>query len=78
MVSTTELKVQDILENVSLIRDQKIAKLKLLEEDARGLQRAGSESAMVDDDGWYADLRIIEKALKKLGQGSRPEGASSL
>ena len=51
MVTFREMKVQEIVEDQSLTTDQKIARLRDIESEARGLQRAASESSMSDDDG---------------------------
>jgi len=57
MVTFKEMKIQEIVEDASLSTDEKIAKLREIECEARGLQRAASESPMADDDGWQDELR---------------------
>jgi hypothetical protein len=42
------------------------------QSEARALQRASSESAMNADDGWESDLRIVRKALDRLGAVEPP------
>ncbi|PWE53497.1 hypothetical protein DEM27_24980 [Metarhizobium album] len=77
-VTTIELKISDILDDPALPKEKKIAKLQKLEEEARALQRAATESPMVDDDGWQSDLRLVEKALGRLGEDTTKTGAATL
>ncbi|OJT97958.1 MAG: hypothetical protein BGN83_12580 [Rhizobium sp. 63-7] len=77
-VTTIELKISDILDDPALPKEKKIAKLQKLEEEARALQRAATESPMVDDDGWQSDLRLVEKALGRLGEDTAKTGAATL
>ena len=77
-VTTIELKISDILDDPALPKEKKIAKLQKLEEEARALQRAATESPMVDDDGWQSDLRLVEKALGRLGEDTAKTGAAPL
>ena len=78
MVTFSELKVQEIVENPALSVEQKIAELRGYESEARGLQRASSESSMNADDGWEDDLRQVRLALDKLGAVEPLKGAASL
>jgi hypothetical protein len=78
MVTFREMKVQDIVDDDALTTDQKIEKLRTIESEARALQRAASESAMDDDDGWQADLRLVRFALDKLGAQEPKKGAATL
>lgn len=78
MTRFNEMKVQLILDDKSLDRDEKIAALLDIESEARALQRAASESPMVDDDGWEGALRDVRKALDKLGWKEPEKGAASL
>ena len=78
MVTAKEMQIQEILENALLSRGTKIAGLRDIESEARGLQRAGSESAMADNDGWQDDLRLVRFALDKLGAKEPKKGAASL
>ena len=78
MVTYREMMVQEICEDESLTSEQKIEKLREIELEARGLQRAASESAMNSDDGWEGDLRAVRKALDKLGAVEPKKGAASL
>lgn len=78
MPTFRELKVLDIAEDDSLTTPEKIEKLREIESEARGLQRAASESAMNSDDGWEEDLMIVRKALDRLGAKEPPKGAASL
>jgi hypothetical protein len=78
MTSLNEMKVQQILDDKSLDKDEKIAALLEIESEQRALQRAASESPMVDDDGWEGALRDVRKALDKLGWEEPRKGAASL
>jgi hypothetical protein len=78
MVTYKEMRVQEIVDDDALSTEQKVKKLREIESDARALQRASSESAMNADDGWEADLRLVRKALDKLGAVEPPKGAASL
>lgn len=78
MVTFREMQVQEIVEDESLTTEQKIAKLRDIESEARGLQRAASESPMGDDDGWQDELRQVRIALDKLGAEEPKKGAASL
>lgn len=78
MVTFREMKVQEIVEDESLTTEEKIAKLRDIESEARGLQRAASESPMGDDDGWQDELRQVRIALDKLGAQEPKKGAASL
>ncbi|MCB1467297.1 MAG: hypothetical protein KDK08_09200 [Rhizobiaceae bacterium] len=78
MTSSTQLSVQQIVEDGQLPTAQKIKRLLQLESDARALQRAASESPMNDDDGWEDDLRQIRLELDKLGWDKPEKGAASL
>jgi hypothetical protein len=77
-VSTMELKIQTIRNEDGLSRQDRIAKLEKLRTEARALQRAASESAMVDDDGWYEDLHLIDTELESLGRDVQEKGAATL
>ena len=78
MVTYKEMMVQEIVDDAALSTDKKVEKLREIESDARALQRASSESAMNADDGWEADLRLVRKALDKLGAVEPRKGAASL
>ncbi|MCO5065086.1 MAG: hypothetical protein M9924_11820 [Rhizobiaceae bacterium] len=73
-----EMKVQSIMDDNSLDMDKKIEALLEIESEARALQRAASESPMVDDDGWEAALRDVRTALDRLGWEEPQKGAASL
>jgi hypothetical protein len=77
-VSTMELKLQEIRSETGLSRQEKIAKLEKLRSEARALQRAATESAMVDDDGWYEDVHLIDTELENLGRSVEEKGAATL
>lgn len=78
MATFREMRVLEIVENGALTNDQKVAELREIESEARGLQRAASESSMGDDDGWQDDLRQVRLALDKLGAKEPKKGAASL
>ena len=78
MVTYKEMMVQEIVDDAALSTEQKVKKLREIESDARALQRASSESAMNAHDGWEADLRLVRKALDKLGAVEPAKGAASL
>ena len=78
MATFREMRVLEIVEDGSLTRDQKIAELRDIESEARGLQRSASESPMGDDDGWQGDLREVRLALDRLGAKEPKKGAASL
>ena len=78
MVSFNILKAQGIVCDVSTTSDIKIERLREIETEARALQRAASESAMNDNDGWDDVLREVRLALDKLGATEPLKGAASL
>ncbi len=69
---------KDILSNDRLSRIEKIAKLQELLSEARGLQRAATESGMDPEDGVTRNLRDIELALDQLSAETRETGAATL
>ena len=77
-VSTMELKLQAIRDDTGLSRKEKIARLERLRTAARALQRAASESAMVEDDGWFEDVHLIDTELENLGRTVEEKGAATL
>lgn len=77
-VSTMELKLQAIRDDEGLSRKEKIARLERLRTEARALQRAATESAMVEDDGWYEDVHLIDVELENLGLTVEEKGAATL
>jgi CMP-2-keto-3-deoxyoctulosonic acid synthetase len=78
MVTFREMKVQEIVEDDGLSRQEKIEQLRAIETEARGLQRAASESPMNPGDGWDEELRDVRKALDDLGAEDLTTGAASL
>lgn len=78
MATFREMKVQAIVDDETLTTSQKIEKLRNIESEARALQRAASESAMNDDDGWQEDLRLVRHALDKFGVEEPKKGAATL
>ncbi|MGD9477253.1 hypothetical protein [Shinella sp. G-2] len=77
-VSTMELKLAAIRDDTGLARKEKIARLERLRTEARALQRAATESAMVEDDGWYEDVHLIDTELENLGRTVEEKGAATL
>jgi len=78
MTSFRSLKIHDIMDDEDLSVDDKIEQLREIESEARGLQRAASESPMNDSDGWDDDLRDVRLALDKLGAKEPLKGAATL
>jgi len=78
MVTFREMNIQRIVEDTALSNDDKIKELLELESEARGLQRAASESPMNADDGWESDLRQIRLQLERLGWEEPKKGAATL
>lgn len=77
-ITAMEKTVRDILRDGHMRRGRKIDRLLELQSEARGIQRAGSESTMSADDGLQDDLRVIEKALQQLGADVEEKGAATL
>ncbi|MGZ9723339.1 hypothetical protein [Rhizobium miluonense] len=77
-VTAMEKTVRDILHDGHLRKSGKIDRLRELQSEARGIQRAGSESSMSADDGLQDDLRVIEKALHDLHADTEQKGAATL
>ena len=77
-VSTMELKLNAIRTDTGLARQEKVARLEKLRNEARALQRAATESAMVEDDGWYEDVHLIDTELENLGRSVEEKGAATL
>ena len=78
VVTFSEMRVQQIVEDGVLSIEQKIARLRGYKSEARGLQRAASKSPMNASDGWDDDLRQVRLALDKLGAVEPLKGAASL
>ncbi|MGG6893200.1 hypothetical protein [Rhizobium sp. BR 315] len=77
-ITAMEKTVRDILHDGQLRKSGKIDRLRELQSEARGIQRAGSESSMSADDGLQDDLRVIEKALLDLHADTEQKGAATL
>lgn len=77
-VSSMKQKVREILGDKSQAIGAKIDRLRALQSEARGVQRAATESPMAADDGLQDDLRMVEKALQELGADSEEKGAATL
>jgi len=77
-VTAMEKTVRDILLDSHIRKSGKIDRLRELQSEARGVQRAGSESSMSADDGLQDDLRVIEKALHDLDADTEQKGAATL
>jgi hypothetical protein len=78
MITFNEMKVQEIMQDETLGREEKIERLRAIETEVRGLERAASESMMNAEDGWDADLRQVRLALAKLGADEPRKGAATL
>ncbi len=70
-ITAMEQVIKDILGDAHLRRSRKIDRLRELQSEARGIQRAGSESMMSADDGLQDDLRVIERRCGSLAPMSR-------
>jgi hypothetical protein len=78
MVTFRKLKIQEIVEDPNLSTSGKIEKLREIETEVRGLQRAASEGPMNPNDGWDDELRTVRKALDAMGAKSSHKGAATL
>ncbi len=78
MATFREMKVQEIVDDDDLSVPNKIEKLREIETEVRGLQRAASEGPMNPNDGWDDELRLVRKALNKLGAEEPRKGAATL
>ncbi len=78
MVTFREMKVQEIVEDSHLSTERKIEKLREIETEVRGLQRAASESPMNPNDGWDDELSTVRKALDAFGAKREAKGAATL
>jgi hypothetical protein len=78
MATFREMKVQEIVDDGDLSPHNKIEKLREIETEVRGLQRAASEGPMNPNDGWDDELRLVRKALSKLGADEPRKGAATL
>ena len=78
MVTFREMKVQEIVEDKSISTETKIEKLRAIETEVRGLQRAATEGPMNPNDGWDNELREVRKALDSLGAKALRKGAATL
>lgn len=73
--------IRTILDDTQLGRAVKIDRLERMREDARAQMRAGSESAMVDDNDVGDDLKRLDQALNDLGahpESIENKGAATL
>ena len=77
-VSTMELRVRAIRDDDTATRAEKIKRLTKLRDDARALQRAATESPMVEDDGWNEDVHVVDVALSSLGFDVEEKGPATL
>ena len=77
-VSTMELRVRAIRDDDTATRAEKIKRLTKLRDDARALQRAATESPMVEDDGWYEDVHVVDVTLSSLGLDVEEKGPATL
>ena len=78
MSSFRTLRIQEIVSDDAIGNEEKIIQLREIESEARGLQRAASESPMNGGDGWDDDLREVRFALDKLGAKEPKKGAATL
>ena len=78
MVTFREMRIQEIAEDGALSTSRKIEKLREIETEVRGLQRAATEGPMNPHDGWDDELRQVRKALSRLGARKLKKGAATL
>jgi len=78
MVTFREMKVQQILDDGTLSTERKIDKLRDIETEVRGLQRAATEGPMNPNDGWDNELSEVRTALDSLGAEEIRKGAATL
>ncbi|MBB4567721.1 hypothetical protein [Rhizobium leucaenae] len=76
-ITAMEQVIRDILRDTRLRRGRKIDRLLELQSEARGIQRAGSESMRTIDEGLQDDLRVIEKALRDLNADIHEKNATT-
>ena len=77
-VMAMQKKIHEIVADPTMPVSHKIEELQALDEEARALQRAATESTMDDDDGLQNNLRLIEKALLSLGVDNQEKGPATL
>lgn len=77
-VMAMQKKINEIVADPTMSVSHKIEELQALDEEARALQRAATESTMDDDDGLQNNLRLIEKALLDLGVDNQEKGPATL
>ncbi len=73
MTSRTNEQIAEILKDDSRSKEDRISELLTMRQDARALQRAGTESPMVNEDQTSSQLREIDLALEKLGHDELQE-----
>lgn len=73
MSGTTREKIAQLLKDESRSREDRIAELLKMREDARALQRAATESPMANEEDGSTGLREIDRALEKLGHGTKSD-----
>lgn len=78
MTHNTKTQIDEILNDKSLNHQQKIDAVMKLQEEARDIQRAATESGMDPDDGLNNDLRKIDLMLEQLGASTDDTGAATL
>ncbi len=78
MVTFREMRIQEIAEDGTLSTSRKIEKLREIETEVRGLQRAATEGPMNPNDGWQDELHRVRKALSRLGARKLKKGAATL
>ncbi|TYC53429.1 hypothetical protein FMN50_15085 [Rhodobacterales bacterium] len=73
MSSHTRDRIAAVLKDDSRSKQDRIEELLTMREDARALQRAGTESPMNEDEDESNGLQDIDRALEKLGYDEVPE-----
>lgn len=78
MPTSIKSRIEEILGDGSHGRAAKVSKLRQLETDALARQRAGTEGMSPKTPGEGDDLKLIEIALRSLGEDAVDQGPASL
>lgn len=65
--------IAHILKDHSRSKDERVAELLRMRDDARALERAATESPMGNQTAGTSGLRDIDRALERLGRDERTE-----
>lgn len=78
MPSELASRIETLLADTSLSRSDRIAKLRQWEADALARQRAGTEGMASAPSRDGDDLKLIENALRSLGEDAIDQGPASI